>query len=443
MSARILIIQMAKLGDFIQSTPLLANVRREYPEAEIVLACEQGSVAEAADLSPLVDEVLVVKDNGPVPSGRFEAVFVLNSHSRAASLADSVKARHHYGPRLREGRLHFTAAQNFLISLMMTGNRARGRFNLADIWASLCPGASPEPLFWPKPCAPSELLNEAAGLKIGFQLGSKNHLRRWPVEYFAELAARLNGYETATAVLLGSGPEKAMGARFEKLAAGQARVINLMGRTSLEELGAVLSGLDLLVTADTGVMHLAAAVGIPVLALFFGPAYGPETGPYGEGHLIYQALADCAPCRENDKCPRRQCLEMPLPAIAAEAARLRLGRVGDLPALPQGHRVWRTGSDNFGQKLETIGRPPLTNDEALALLITEAGRPLIRGGYRADAAQFRAALECFEQRGPVTINEAVLKKLAAASPGPEHGGDDFLTTARSFCEDLGFNFAVT
>ncbi len=389
MSERVLVIQMAKLGDFIQSTPLLANVRRLRPGAAVHLAAEQPAVLAAARLSPLVDAVWPAGEGeGAVPSGLFDAVLVLNSHSRAAALAGRVEAKHYYGPRLEDGRLRFTPAQDFLMALM-AADRPSGRFNLVDVWASLIPGAGPAPLVWPtvRPGATPA----APGFTVGLQLGSRNHLRRWPVEDFVRLVEELERLDVAvTPVLLGAAEERALGARFTRLRGEGRPLVNLMGATDLEQLGAVAAGLDLLITPDTGVMHLASAVGTPVLALFFGPAYGPETGPYGPGHLIYQALAECAPCREAAECRRRQCLERPDPGLAARlAARLLGGRADDGRPLdgPAGHRVWRTTLDEFGQTLRPLGRPPLAAGEVQALLATEAGRAVLRPGYTPDAAR--------------------------------------------------------
>lgn len=438
MAERVLILQMAKLGDFIQSTPLLANVRRNFPGAEIVLACEQNAVLEAAALSPLVDEVIFLKENSPLPVGPFAALFTLNSHPRALELANKIAADRRCGPRLLGNETRFTAAQNFIMALMSGGQRDLGRFNLVDIWASLCPGPGPEALLWPQP----RPMSFGAGLNVGFQLGAKNHLRRWPVEDFAALAQNLAEDGLVSPILLGADAEKSLGARFEKLFGGP--VLNLMGRTSLEELAAALAGLDLLITADTGAMHLAAAVGTPVLALFFGPAYGPETGPYGAGHLIYQVLAECAPCRENAACRRRQCLTMPQPALAAQAARLRLGKRADLPPwLPEGHRVWRTGLDSFGQALEALGQPELTGREALALVITEAARPVIRPGEKSESARLMAALAGFELGRPISLSGAVLAGLAAADLGPEYDGAAFLRRAGELSANLGFKIALS
>ncbi|MDR3039004.1 MAG: glycosyltransferase family 9 protein [Candidatus Adiutrix sp.] len=416
---RILVIQMARLGDFIQSTPLLAALRRAEPGAALVLAGGDAAVLEAARLSPLVDEVACVGQGQPEPGGVFKAVFGLNSALPAARLAGRVPAARRFGPEAEGEKLKFTPAQEFLLGLMAEDRRL-ARFNLADVWLSLKPGAGPEPLVWPadRPAPPA-----AGHFKIGFHLGARHHLRRWPVENFVLLARALGDLiGPFTPVLSGSAGERALGARFEKLLAGSAPApLNLMGATNLKELGAVMAGLDLLVTADTGVMHLAAAVKTPVLALFFGPAYGPETGPYGPGHFIYQAEAPCGPCREGAGCRRRQCLALPEPEPAARLAAAALNGLAE-PLGPHplsGHRVWRTEGDGFGQTLRPLGRPPLTADEALALALTGAGRAVLRPGYEAEPGALTALAAAYAApAAPLAVPAARLNRLSGrAGPG--------------------------
>lgn len=389
MSRPVLIIQLAKLGDFIQSTALLAKIRRDYSGSSIILAAGQPAVREAGRLSSLIDIVPETVETASLKSLEpFAAIFVLNSHPEAALLAAGLRSADHFGPRLADGELIFTPAQRFLMAIVAT-RRDLGRFNLVDVWASLLSGVPSPPVSWPM-AAPKPGVRGRDGIgRIGFQLASRSHLRRWPVERFTELFQHLavSSGRNPALVLLGSAEEKAIGTRFERLVG--ASVENLMGATDLKELGEAVGGLDLLITGDTGVMHLAAAVGTPVLSLFFGPAYGPETGPYGPGHIIYQAAADCAPCRENADCRRRQCLKMPDAAIAADLAlaRLKGGSEDNWPiesSLPAGHLVWSIKGDGFGQSLKPLGRPCLTTDEALALILTEAGRPIINSAYQPD-----------------------------------------------------------
>lgn len=423
---RILVIQMAKLGDFIQSTPLLANLRRNHPGSPIILAGEQPSVLEAARLSPLVDEALALTGGSSAPPGDFEAVFTLNSHPRAMALAAGIKAAARFGPTLENGQPRYTPAQNFLMDLMRLGRRL-GRFNLVDVWASLAERAEPTPLVWPAPGERPEFPSDRPAFKIGLQLGSKNHLRRWPVEDFVSLTAELAAAGlNFVPVLLGSADELALGCKFKKLLGGRAaEPINLIGATDLQGLGAAVAGLNLLITADTGVMHLAAALKTPVLALFFGPAYGPETGPYGPGHIIYQALAPCAPCREGDACQSRQCRSRPEPLRAARLAENLLGvrpliEEDSAGPWPEGHRVWQTEIDAFGQSLRPLGRPSLSPDELLALLLTEAGRATIRPTYSMRAEQAADLLAGYQNRDKISFDPDLFNRpLASGQRRPD------------------------
>ena len=410
--SRLLVIQLAKLGDFIQSTPLLSALRSTWPGRSLTLAGGEAAVLEAARLSPLVEEVLPVGPGRPEPEGEFEAVFNLNSAPAAARLAGRVRAGSRFGPTLAEGdTLRFTPAQEFLMGLMAEDRRLV-RFNLADVWLALAPEAGPRPLFWPRPENARGGPEPRAGFRVGLHLGAKHHSRRWPVENFVRLALALGRrLGEFTPVLTGAAEERALGAKFEKLG---PPALNLMGRTDLSELSRVLAGLDLLVSADTGVLHLAAALGTPALALFFGPANGPETGPYGPGHLIYQAEAPCGPCREGS-CRRRQCLALPEPELAARLAEdLLTGRPPEGQG-PPGHRVWRTGSDAFGQELSPVGRPALTAEEALALALTWAGQAVLRPGFTARPAGLAALAALYAPpAGRLALAPGLFRRLAPA-----------------------------
>ena len=91
----------------------------------------------------------------------------------------------------------------------------------------------------------------------------------------------------------------------------------LAGRTTLPELAEVLRRASLAVTTDTGAMHLAAALGTPVAALF-GPTAPWRTGPFGNGHEIVRLEMECSPCFKR-QCPEPRCL-LDLPVAMVEAA---------------------------------------------------------------------------------------------------------------------------
>ncbi len=69
----------------------------------------------------------------------------------------------------------------------------------------------------------------------------------------------------------------------------------------------LLGACDRLLSGDTGTLHLAAHLGVPCLAIFFGPAFVFETGPYGKGHIVLQAEPSCGPCKEDAVCEDETC----------------------------------------------------------------------------------------------------------------------------------------
>jgi heptosyltransferase II len=133
---------------------------------------------------------------------------------------------------------------------------------------------------------------------IGVFPGSFASSRRWSPARFRELVALL-GREGHSVVVFGGPAERELTAEV----AGDA-AIDLGGRTDLPLLAAGLASCRLLVTNDSGPMHLAAAVGTPVVALF-GAGDPSETGPLGPGHhIVRHAELPCIACRKN-ACPRR------------------------------------------------------------------------------------------------------------------------------------------
>jgi len=101
--------------------------------------------------------------------------------------------------------------------------------------------------------------------------------------------------------------------------------INLEGRTSLRELAALYRRVSLLVTTDSGPMHLAAAVGTPVVAIF-GPTSPARTGPYGEGHIVVQKGLSCVPCFLKH-CETKKCMKEISAEEVFQAIKKRIGDV--------------------------------------------------------------------------------------------------------------------
>ncbi|MCL2123393.1 MAG: glycosyltransferase family 9 protein, partial [Desulfovibrionaceae bacterium] len=158
---------------------------------------------------------------------------------------------------------------------------------------------------------------------IAFQLGASEERRQWPVACFAELAERLWNEQGLCPVLVGAASEKHLAQSY----AGAARTpfIDCIAETTLPELAALLVNTRLLATNDTGTMHLAAGLGLPVCAIFLATAQPWDTGPYLADSCCLEPRLSCHPCAFGKACPDKEhCRTHISSAAVAELALTRL-----------------------------------------------------------------------------------------------------------------------
>jgi hypothetical protein len=129
-------------------------------------------------------------------------------------------------------------------------------------------------------------------------------------------------------VLLGSEKEREIADRFQRQA--DFAVIDLIGKTGIADLPAIIKECDLLVSNDTGPIHIAAAVRTKVLGLYFSTAYFSETAPYGEGNVIIQAELPCSPCHEKEMCKEMECKDCLTIEAVSRVAEMILDGKNDL-----------------------------------------------------------------------------------------------------------------
>jgi hypothetical protein len=279
--------------------------------------------------------------------------------------------------------------------MALVADRRLTRLHLCDILASYAQPEGP-PLPRLSYRLGSAEKNRASQLlppgrpRVALQLGANNDLRRWPLESFASLAKSLAG-QGASLVVLGTVAERGLGQRLRQALGADLPLCDLMERTDLPGLAGVLAGCDLLVSADTGTLHLATALGTPCLALYMGPAQAHETGPYGAGHLVLQARDACGPCQEHNPACGGQapCRQLITPAAAAQAALALLGgaRAAQAAAgldLPPTVEPLEGVLDSFGQRYRQLIPRPLDSLTGLALALRQAGRILLRPAYQHD-----------------------------------------------------------
>ena len=148
-----------------------------------------------------------------------------------------------------------------------------------------------------------ELLEGSRGPLVGVHASGGREIKQWPVERFADVAARLARDRDATIVLSGSTADKPL-IDVMRTRLGSIRLVDVSGAIDLVTLAAVLERLDVFVTGDTGPMHLAAAVGTPVVAVF-GPSDAARYAPRGNRHRVVRIDLPCSPCNRIRRPPAR------------------------------------------------------------------------------------------------------------------------------------------
>jgi lipopolysaccharide heptosyltransferase II len=127
--------------------------------------------------------------------------------------------------------------------------------------------------------------------------GARWKTKIWPAENFGEVAAKL----PVRSVVIGSSADRGIAGQVVASSAGKA--LSVAGKTTLAELIGIIRNARLVITNDSGPMHIAAALNVPVIALF-GPTSPVLTGPYGKGHIVLQSGEPCVPCF------RKQCKDI-------------------------------------------------------------------------------------------------------------------------------------
>jgi lipopolysaccharide heptosyltransferase II len=305
---KLLVIKLRAVGDVILSTATLPNLRAAFPEATIDFLVER-SCRDVIEGNEHVDNVIAFSKtwmNGAkilldLRRARYGMVIDLFGNPRSALMTFASGARYRVGYDFR-GRSY---AYNILV-------KPRGaevhnvEFNLDALRRIGVPAITKSPYF-PLAEADREFARIEAGklgltgrLVIGFNPGTNRPTERWPEEKFAELGALLAGRRSARiCVFWGPGEKPLADAIAGRI--GEAAVV--APPTSLKQLGAMFERCSLVVSNDTGPMHIAAALGIPTVGIF-GPVNPLLQGPYGEnaGYARKEELS-CLGCNYDATCP--------------------------------------------------------------------------------------------------------------------------------------------
>jgi len=204
---------------------------------------------------------------------------------------------------------------------------------------------------------------------VALQMGASEERRRWPISHFVQTARMLWKRDHLVPILFGTRSEAGLGDQFE--ADADFPLINCIGTTSLTELAGLLARCVVLVTNDTGTMHLAAGLGVPLCAVFLATAQPWDTGPYREGNICLEPEMDCHPCEFGKTCRFAEaCRWSVTPEAMYGYVKVVLSGV-DCKIFP-GVRAWRTkiGVGGF-MGLESLSGHDMT-DRALWIRLQRA-----------------------------------------------------------------------
>ena len=310
------------IGDAVMSEPAMAALQELFPTTEITLLVKP-TIAELLRGHPALHQVLVYEDPGrhagitgkwtlagALRRLQFDLAILFQNAFEAALLTFLAGIPRRYG--------YATDGRSFLLSdpitvpeRTKTGHQVQYYMDLLRPLGSEGPAESPR-LFLSseEEQATDRRLAESgiteSDLLLGLNPGSTyGGAKRWLPERFAETADRLIREQGAHSgrrvrvVIVGARGEEALGrAVADRM---QIKPIQLSGRTTIRELMAVIKRCALFLTNDTGPMHIAAAFGVPVVALF-GPTDSRTTSPFGNGHTIVRHAVECSPCLLRE-CP--------------------------------------------------------------------------------------------------------------------------------------------
>ncbi|MEN6509475.1 MAG: lipopolysaccharide heptosyltransferase II [Smithella sp.] len=338
----ILIVKLSAIGDVIHTLPSLAALRRLYPDAHITWVVEEAASGLVLQ-HPLLDQIIVFRRKKwilDLKAGRFQSV-----RQDACSFLEELRSRRY--DLVIDFHGLFKSA---MVVLASGGKRKLGYDSLQELSSLFLNekipedmnkhavdryldflrylGAEPGPAEFILPINP-EAEKRSRTLMDSYALKRKKFIavnpvaywetKLWDNEKFAILADLLKDKMKLDVVFTGSRKKDAADIVSRMRGTG----INLGGETTLMELACIYKDALAVISTDSGPMHLAAAAGTPVIALF-GPTDPSRTGPYGTGHVVIRTDLSCSPCLLKT-CPTRKCMTDILPEQVLAAVEKLLG----------------------------------------------------------------------------------------------------------------------
>lgn len=312
---KMLVVKPSALGDIIHALPFLNAVSRSHPEIAIHWVAARGLHEILVD-HPMIRKLWIIDKN---------------AWKRAAAMPRTVREIMNLASGLRRERFDIVVDLQGLLrsGLICAVSGAGMRLGFSDaregsplfythgvnggrdvhavtrcLRMAEALGCDTREVRFPLPALPArnQFPQWCGGDYLVIAPGAGGAAKQWPVRFLGELAARL----PLKSLVVGGASDAVLAAEVERLSNGHA--VSIAGVTGLRELAAVIGGARALVSSDTGPMHIAAALNVPVVAVF-GPTNPARTGPYGSIHTAVVADVPCSPCYKRKRCREWRCME--------------------------------------------------------------------------------------------------------------------------------------
>lgn len=319
---RLLIVKLSSLGDIFHALPVVHALRAGL-DAEVDWVT-QPEYVDLVRCFPDVNKVIPFPRRGivgglipflrAVRMTRYDLVVDLQGLLKSVLAAKLAKSRQVIGPAYRREGSH-------LLYNRVAGIHDASRHVIDEAMEVVrLLGLPVMPVEFPVEFPSVEIMSSRP--RVAVIPTSRRFNKNWPESYFAEVANLLMRHNGATIYLFGGAGDRETCARIQQtlVACGEcSRVVNLAGRTSLVEMGGWLKAMDVVLANDSGPIHMAAAVNVPVVAMF-GPTDAARTGPYGSGHRVLSGTLPCQPCfRRTCRTTVADCMQSIRPESVYEA----------------------------------------------------------------------------------------------------------------------------
>lgn len=335
--SKILIVKPSSLGDVVHSLPFLNAIDTCFPQAEIHWVIAKG-LEGLLEGHPMIERLIIINKDlwkqitlvgntlkeirelfSQLRREKYDMVIDLQGLLRSGLITWATDAPVRVGfSEAREGsRLFYTKK--------VTGGK---EIHAVERYMKVAAELGCEDLdrvfpFPPSDGSDSEVKKLAGpGPYAVLVPGARWKTKVWPAESFGKVAAML----PLRSVVVGGDADRVIADEVVLNSGGKAR--SLAGQTGLRTLTEIMRTAKVVITNDSGPMHIAAALNIPVIAIF-GPTSPGRTGPYGAGHVVLQSKAGCVPCFRRKCRDSLQCMQDVTPEAVCQAALevLRRGKI--------------------------------------------------------------------------------------------------------------------